>query len=139
MSKAFDKVWHDALIFKLKSIGVHSNFLKLICNYLQNRKQRVVLNGVTSAWKGICAGVPPMICNRTFIIFDIYINDLPNRIVSNTKLFADDVSIFSSVSKDEESRIALGSDLKIISDWKMRFNPDPNKTGKRGCIFTEKS
>ena len=58
MSKAFDNVWHDGLIFKLQSIGAHSNFLKLIDNYLQNRKQRVVLNGVTSAWKGICAGVP---------------------------------------------------------------------------------
>ena len=125
MSKSFNKVWHDGLIFKLKSFGVHSNFLKLIVNYLQNRKQRVVLNGVTSAWKGICAGVPQG-CVFGPLLFLIYINDLPNRIVSNTKLFADDVSIFSSVS-DEESRIALNSDLKFISDcafqWKMRFNP----------------
>ena len=107
---------------------------------MQNRKQRVVLNGVTSAWKGICAGVPQGSVLGPLLFF-IYINDLPNRIVSNTKLFADDVSIFSSVSKDEESRIALNSDLKIISDWafqwKMHFNPDPNKQANE-VVFSRK-
>ena len=47
LSKAFDKVWHDGLIYKLKS-----------CNYLGNRFQRVLLNGQTSKWKPVKAGVP---------------------------------------------------------------------------------
>ena len=45
ISKAFDKVWHDGLVFKLKSYGVEGELLSLLKNYLQNREQRVVLNG----------------------------------------------------------------------------------------------
>ena len=53
ISKAFDKVWHDGLIFKLKSYGVEGELLLLLKNYLHNREQRVVLNGQTSEWKRI--------------------------------------------------------------------------------------
>ena len=45
ISKAFDKVWHEGLIFKLKTYGVEGNLLKLLENYLTDRQQRVVLNG----------------------------------------------------------------------------------------------
>ena len=47
ISKAFDKVWHDGIIFKLKSSGVKGELLSLLKNYLENREQRVVLNGQT--------------------------------------------------------------------------------------------
>ena len=45
ISKAFDKVWYDGLIFKLKQNGIYGSLLKFFENYLHNRKQRVVLNG----------------------------------------------------------------------------------------------
>ena len=45
ISKAFDKVWHEGLIFKLKTYGIDGDLLKLLINYLEDRKQRVVLNG----------------------------------------------------------------------------------------------
>ena len=48
ISKAFDKVWHEGLIFKLKQNGVSGPVLNLLNNYLINRKQRVVLNGSSS-------------------------------------------------------------------------------------------
>ena len=58
MSKAFDKVWHDGLIFKLRNYGIESKCLSLICNYLYNRKQRVILNEVTSSSNPVQSGVP---------------------------------------------------------------------------------
>ena len=58
ISKAFDKVRHDGLIFKLKTCGVERNLLKLLENYLTDRQQRVVLNGRTSSWQNVYAGVP---------------------------------------------------------------------------------
>ena len=58
ISKAFDKVWHEGLIFKLKTYGIDGDLLKLLINYLKDRKQRVILNGQTSSWKNILAGVP---------------------------------------------------------------------------------
>ena len=48
ISKAFDKVWHIRLLFKLKAYGVDGESLSLLENYLENRKQGVVLNGQTS-------------------------------------------------------------------------------------------
>ena len=51
ISKAFGKLWHDGLSFKLKQKGIDGVFLKLITNYLVQRKQRVVLNGLSSEWK----------------------------------------------------------------------------------------
>ena len=49
--KAFDKVWHNGLVFKLKSYGSEGELLSLLQNDLQNRQQRVVLNGQRSGWE----------------------------------------------------------------------------------------
>ena len=58
ISKAFDKVWHKGLIYKLKLYGISDNVLKLIENYLMERKQSVFLNGQTSSWVRVLSGVP---------------------------------------------------------------------------------
>ena len=50
MSKAFDKVWHEGLIFKLKSMEISNTLLELIKSFLKNRFQRVILNGQMSEW-----------------------------------------------------------------------------------------
>ena len=48
ISKAFDKVWHKGLLFKLKTYGAEGELLPSLEFYLSNREQRVVLNGQTS-------------------------------------------------------------------------------------------
>ena len=58
ISKAFDKVWHDGLIFKLKTCGVGGKLIMLLENHLKNWNQREALNGLNSSWKKILAGVP---------------------------------------------------------------------------------
>ena len=58
ISKAFDKVWHEGLLYKLKSIGIPGGLYQLLENYLSGRLQRVVLNGQTSSWRPDLAGVP---------------------------------------------------------------------------------
>ena len=45
ISKAFDKVWHEGLIFKLKQNGISGNLLNLLRDFLGNRKQGILLNG----------------------------------------------------------------------------------------------
>ena len=72
----------------------------------------------------------------------IYINDLPDGLSSNVKLFADDTSLFSVVHDIHSSASDLNKDLKTINEWafqwKMSFNPDPNKQAQE-VIFTRKS
>ena len=58
ISKAFDKVWHEGLIYKLRQHGFSGDLLSLLIDFLTNRKQRVVLNGQNSSWADIKAGVP---------------------------------------------------------------------------------
>ena len=50
ISKAFDRVWHDGLIFKLKQNGVSGNLLQLIKSFPSGRFSRVLFNGQTSEW-----------------------------------------------------------------------------------------
>ena len=141
ISKAFDKVWHDGLIFKLKSYGVEGGLLFLIKNYLHNREQRVVLNGQTSEWRKIKAGVPQGSVLGP-LLFLIYINDLTDGITSICKIFADDTSLFSKVLDVNKSVNELSSDLERINQWayqwKMKFNPDPKKQANE-VIFSRKS
>ena len=105
MSKAFEKVWHECLIFKLEQNGIEVKLLDLLENYLSNRKQRVVLNGMESKWDEIRAGVPQgsVLCPLLFLI---YINDLEDGIKSKVKFFADDTSLFSIV-KDPRFQLKI--------------------------------
>ena len=57
ISKTFDKVWRKGIIHKLKRNGISGNLLSLLTDFLRNRKQRVILNGQSSSWANINAGV----------------------------------------------------------------------------------
>ena len=97
ISKAFDRVWNEGLIYKMKCIGVTDMPLKLLQKFLQNRHQRVLLNGQCSSWAPAFAGVPQGSVLGPLSIL-IYINDLTKAISSTNKLFADGTSIFSIVN-----------------------------------------
>ena len=110
LSKAFDKVWHDDIIFKLKQNGISGNLLNLSPNFSRNRKQRVLLNGQTSSWVDVDAGVPQGFILSPLLIL-IYINDTGDGISSNAKLFADDTSLFSVVHNANTKTKELNNDL----------------------------
>ena len=58
LSKAFDCIPHEILIAKLHAYGFSRDSLKLIYNYLKERKQRVKINAEYSSWEEILNGVP---------------------------------------------------------------------------------
>ena len=93
ISKALGKVWHNGIIFKLKCNGISGNLLRFLENYRRDRFQRVVLNGTTSNWRGLNAGVPQGSVLGP-LLFLIYINALTDNISSQMRLFADDSSLF---------------------------------------------
>ena len=94
LSKAFDRVWGDGLLYKLKSNGIDDNLFKLIKSFLNNRCQRVVLNGQSSVWKLVTVSVPQGSV-LSLLFFLICINDLPLGLTTNVELFAADTSLFS--------------------------------------------
>ena len=140
ISKAFDKVWHEGLLFKLKSNGIQGKLLNLLDSFLSNRQQRVVLNGQFSSWLDVKAGVPQGSILGP-LLFLIYINDISQNLEANVKLFADDTSIFSVVYDPNTSAQLLNQDLLKIQQWayqwKMSFNPDPTKQAHE-VVFSRK-
>ena len=110
--------------------------LTLVKNYLKDRKQRLVLNGRSSEWASVSAGVPQgSVLGPLFFL--IYINDLTENIASGIKLFADDTSLFSVVETENETAQALNSDLEKIRtwawQWKMKFNADKTEEVLFSC------
>ena len=96
MSKAIDKIWHKGLGYKLKSMEISDSLLKLIQSILTNRFQKVLLNGQTSKWLPVKAGVlQGSILGPLFFL--IYINYLSENIESIVKLLAGDTSLLSVV------------------------------------------
>ena len=78
---------------------------------MNGRFQRVLLDGQTSDWETIQAGVPQG-SNLGPLFFLIDINDLTNNLNSNIKLFADDTSLFSEIWDPLETANVLSNDLK---------------------------
>ena len=130
ISKAFNRIWHDALIFKLQSYGIPDSLLSLFNRFLSERLQTVTLNGQASEWRKVLMGVPQgsILGSLWFLIF---INDIPANLGRNVKTFAYDISLFSFVRDPNESLAKLGRDLGRVAgwayQWKMSFNPDPSK------------
>ena len=96
ISKAFDKVWHDGLIFKLRQNDICSEMINILEEFQSDKKQRVILNGQWLSWTD---DIPARVQQGSILgrlLFFIYINDLSNDIKSKCKLFADDTSLFLS-------------------------------------------
>ena len=128
ISEAFDKVWHEVLLYKLN--GISDNLVNIIKDFLSLRKQRVVLNGQHWTWVNTEAGVSQG-CILGVLFFLIYIHDLLNDSNSNPKLFVDDTSLYFVVQNTNSTITDLDSDLSKMSGsdfkWKTNFNPDPKK------------
>ena len=75
LSKAFDRVRHDGLLYKLECYGISRNLLNLLRSFLLNRMQKVVSNGKCSHWELINSGVPQgSIVDPLFFLVYININ-----------------------------------------------------------------
>ena len=114
ISKAFDRVWHKGLLHKPRDIGCSEQVLKWFTSYLSGRRQRVVLNGQTSDWAPVEAGVPQGSILGP-LLFLIYINDIAQRTGCSIRLFADNTSLYIIVECPDQAARILNADLRAIS------------------------
>ena len=128
ISKAFDRVWHSGLLYKLKTYGIVGKLFNWFKDYLSDRKQSVIHEGFKSNTKLITAGVPQGSVLGPFL-FLLFINDISTIVSSNIKLFADDTSLYAVSENNDNITTAnqLNEDLTSIanwaSQWQILFNP----------------
>ena len=94
ISKAFDRVWHAGLVHNLKSYGISGQIFGLISSFFSNRWLRVALDGKSLQEYLVNVGVPqgPIVGPTRFLL---YINDLPDDVICNIAIYADDTTLYS--------------------------------------------
>ena len=117
LSKAFDTVDHQILISKLKNYGIEGNNLNWFKNYLQNRKQYLILNKYETSFGSIKCGVPQGSILGP-LLFLIYVNDLCNASdILDPIMFADDTNLFLSHQNINILFNKFNEELQKIETW----------------------
>ena len=143
ISKAFDRVWHTGLLHKLKSYGISGQIFGLISSFLSNRRLRVVLDGKPSQEYPVNAEVPQgSILGPT--LFLLYINDLPDIVICDIAIYANDNTLYSKCDRASdlwrqlELASELESDLQDTVDWGKKWLVDFN-AGKTQLVSFDRS
>jgi hypothetical protein len=117
--KAFDKVWHERLLYKLSTFGIEGKLYNWLNSYLSSRSQFVTINGYSSQSYPITAGVPQgSVLGPT--LFLLFINDLPSACANPIYLFADDSTLFKIIKKSDSIELyrqSIQQDLNALENW----------------------
>ena len=127
--KAFDSVPHQRLLTKLKSFGIGDTIRNWLESFLTGRTQRVIVNGAVSNWSNVKSGIPQGSVLGP-ILFVLFINDLPDAISSEVKIFADDTKIYRPIVTIQDKQL-LQDDIVNLQEWsekwQLKFNEDKCK------------
>eukprot|EP00111_Clytia_hemisphaerica_P011109 TCONS_00032522-protein len=117
-AKAFGTVPYRRLLKKLKGYGISGNCLR-IESFLTDRKQLVKVDQAQSSTNSVVSGIP----QRSVLgplLFVIYINDLPNNVISSIFLFADDTKIVKEINSFEDS-LTMQQDINELENWSRKW------------------
>ena len=124
--KAFDQVPHQRLLSKLAGIGIGGNIHKWILDFLFERKQKVHVGNSYSRSTNVLSGIPQGSILGP-VLFTIFINDLPDWVNSNCKIFADDTKLYSESAKCLQLQNDINELQKWSAKWNLFFNADKCK------------
>lgn len=137
VEKAFDKVWHPGLIFKLIALGIPSQLINIIKSFLLQRSFVIKINDTTSSSKPIEAGVPQGSCLSPHL-FALYVNDLPLSPNVNVALFADDTLFYATSSSNKAAIRKLQKQIVKVQPWYDQWRIQINPLKTTAILFSNK-
>lgn len=134
ISQAFDKVWHDGLLFKIKSFLPHT-YYNVIKSYLSQRYFRIKYQNSHSKLQSIGSGVPQGSVLGP-LLYTIFTADIPTHPATLTATFADDTAVLASHQNSFTASQILQDGLNSISDWLKRWRIQVNENKSVHVTFT---
>jgi exonuclease III len=137
ISKAFDKVWHKGLIYKLIRMDIPSYILKYIIDFLKDRTFKVSIGDTLSESGEILCSVPQGSVLGP-ILFLIYINDIPladSKHISYSSLFADDLATLFTFKKPGRIGSTMKKYMENLVSWLFKWRLKINATKCSYIVF----
>ncbi|KPJ02068.1 RNA-directed DNA polymerase from mobile element jockey, partial [Papilio xuthus] len=135
VAKAFDKVWHNGLIYKLYEYGVPDRLVCIIRDFLSDRTFRYRVEGVCSQSHPVRAGVPQGSVLGP-VLFTLYTNDMPRVHGVELALFADDTCIYTSGRKPDAICRRLQTAANTLGAWFRKWRIEINPTKSAAVYFS---
>jgi Reverse transcriptase (RNA-dependent DNA polymerase) len=137
VEKAFDRVWHGALLHKMLNFNFRMIWVKIIMSFLSDRTFFVTISGVRSMECDIPSGVAQgAVLSPT--LFNIFTSDFPELDEVHLALFADDSALFTSHSKVDVIIGRLQTALNCLRDYYSNWRIGLNSSKTQAVFFTKR-
>lgn len=120
VQKAFDRVWHTGLIYKLFQMGFPIYLIQLLRSFLTDRTFVTRIGSTTSEIKPILAGTPQE-SSLSPILYNLYTADFPTNSQVQIAMYADDTVLFTASSDILIAADSLQNILNEISSWSSNW------------------
>ena len=120
IEKAYDKAWRPGIMRRLRTIGVDGRMLGWICNFLKQRRARVVVDGEESDWRPSLYGVPqgsPL----SPLLFNIFVAPVLSKVQAGRLMFADDIGLHLRGRDMRQLSSRMSRELAWVSRWAYKW------------------
>lgn len=134
ITQAFDKVWHEGLLYKLK-MQLPQQFYLILRSYLEKRKYVVKFGEELTSPMNIKSGVPQGSVLGP-VLYLLYTADLPVSVGTMVATFADDTAILASNTNPEMASRSLQTGLNETQKWMKTWRIKANESKSVHVTFT---
>ena len=133
VSKAFDRIWHTGLKYKLTETNLHDCYKRILCDFVTDRTARIKIGGHTGQTIELETGVPQGACLSP-TLFNFYVHDLPDPLPNTDYIqYADDITQIISAPGDyrfigHQTTYAIRQLNDFENKWKIQTNIDKFST-----------
>ncbi|GFV38113.1 RNA-directed DNA polymerase from mobile element jockey [Trichonephila clavipes] len=136
IQKAFDRVWINGLTFKLISYNLPPPLIHLIHSYLTNRSFKIRINETLSNEHSVSAGCPQGSLLGP-LLFNLYVNDIPDYTLTKINLYADDTAIHATYKNLSTITFAINKHLHHLQNFYDKWKISINVEKSTAIIFTK--